>query len=213
MNQPKPWRASPPVLYIEDVSDDSKLPVPVGNGEALDPYETQYMTGQGEAVLQVKTRTNWHAPAYAGGMAVFIFIWCAMHAHLGVMMGLGMAATSILTGLFFAVLRVKVTTECVDIHYGMIGPKIPLSSIESVKPTKHDHQGFMRWGISPLGRKKWLYSVPGDGGSAIEIVWRGRRGNRRTHIVSSQDPEQLAASIESARQGRALAESSSERPE
>lgn len=187
---------------------ESKVPERVGSTESLDPYEAQHMATQGVVVLQTKTRTNWHAPAYAGGMALFILVWCATHAHLGVAMGLGVGAVFMLIGLFFAVLRIKVTTEYVDIHYGLIGPKIPLDSIESVKAIVHRHRSFLRWGISPLGRGKWLYSVAGDKGRAVEIVWRGPKGDRRVHIIGSPDHEDLASSIEAARGTRSLVESS-----
>ena len=158
-----------------------------------------------EALLHAKTRSNWKAPALAGVASVFMVVWCAMHAHLGFALGLGLAAFFMLLGLFFAVLRVKVTTEHVDVHYGLIGPKIPLASIESVEAVTHDWNSFLRWGITPVGRGEWLYAIAGDEGRAVKIVWRTKSGGRQVHYLGSPDADELAATIESARAPRALA--------
>lgn len=181
----------------------SNLPRPVEATDALDPYEAKYMHGRGAVVLQAKTLTNWQAPAFAGVMSAFVVVWCATHAALGAGLGLGLGACLMLLGLFFAVLRVKVTSEYVDIHYGLIGPKIPVGAIESVEAVVHAHRSLLRWGVSPLGRGEWLYSIAGDEGRAVKIVWRSPEGRRRVHYVGSREHEQLAASIELAREMRA----------
>lgn len=166
---------------------------------ALDHYQAQYMAGRGAVVLHAKTRSNWHAPGLSAVSALFVVVWCATHVNLGLAMGLGLGGFIMFLGLFFAVLRVKVTTEHVDIHYGLLGPKIPLVAIESVEAVRHGHNSFLRWGISPLGRGEWLYAVAGDEGRAVKIVWRNRSGKRRVHYVGSPEHEQLAAAIEQAR--------------
>jgi hypothetical protein len=179
---------------------DSNLPRPIEPSETLDEYEARYMAGQGALVLQAKTRTNWQAPAFAGTTAIFVVAWCATHAALGLGLGLGLGAALTLLGLSFAVLRVQVTSEFVDIHYGLIGPKIPIAAIESAEPVVHEHRSLLRWGVSPLGPGEWLYSIAGDEGRAVKIVWRGTAGKRRVHYIGSPEHEQLAAAIQSARE-------------
>ena len=166
------------------------------SGGALDPYEAQYMGEQGSALLHAKTRTNWQAPALTGAAALFVLGWCATHSSLG--LGLGLGGFLVLLGLFFSVLRVKVTTEHVDVHYGIIGPKIPIGSIESVESITHGYNSFGRWGVSPVGRGEWLYAVAGDQDRAVKITWRNGRGRRLVHYIGTPEPEELAAAIESA---------------
>lgn len=171
----------------------------------LDPYEAKYMAGRGEALLHAKTRSNWKAPALAAVTSAFVVIWSATHAGLGLGLGVGLGAFLMLLGLFFAVLRVKVTSEHVDVHYGLIGPKIPLASIESVEAVTHGWSSFLRWGITPVGRGEWLYAIAGDEGRAVKIVWRTKSGRRQVHYLGTPDADELAATIESARAPRALA--------
>jgi hypothetical protein len=180
------------------------LPRPVERTtETLDEYEARYMPGQGALVLRAKTSTNWQAPAFAGTVAVFVVLWCATHAGLGLGLGLGLGAALTLLGLTFAVLRVQITSELVDVHYGLFGPKIPIAAIESAEPVVHEHRSPLRWGVSPLGRGEWLYSIAGDEGRAVKIVWRGTDGKRRVHYIGSPEHEALAAAINSAREMKA----------
>gem|GEM_PF-2753924 len=164
--------------------------------DAVDAYESTYMGGE-PALFRDKAHANWRAPTYAGTMAVSITLWSATHG-LGLGLGLALGGGVALLGLVFAVVRVKVTSEFVDVHYGIFGPKIPLSAIESVEAVVHDYTSPLRWGISPLGRGKWLYSISGDKGRAVKIVWRTSSGKTRTHYIGSHNHEELAASIQAA---------------
>jgi hypothetical protein len=159
----------------------ANLPKPVELSADLDAYEAKYMDGQGAVVLRTKTRMDWRAIASTGAVAAVLVVKCAMDVGLGLGLGLGVGGGLLLLGLSFAVLRVRVTTECVDIDYGMIGPKIPLAAIESVEAVVHRHRSPLRWGVSPLGKGEWLYSIAGDEGRAVKIVWRGPNGQRRVH--------------------------------
>ncbi|NVB42928.1 hypothetical protein G6O69_34220 [Pseudenhygromyxa sp. WMMC2535] len=164
----------------------------------LDLYAAKYMASDSPAVVLSKTRASWQAPAFGSATALFILLWCATHASLGLPLGLLLSAGVLLLSLFFAVLRIKVTPEFIDVHYGLLGPKIPLEAIETVEAVTHGRDSWLRWGISPLSRGEWLYSIAGDEGRAVKIVWRDAGGRRRTHYLGSPDHQALASSIRAA---------------
>ncbi len=169
------------------------LPQKAPSDSGLDAYESAYMGGA-PALYRDKVRANWKAPALAGGLAVFVVAWCATHG-LGLGLGLGLGTGIALLGLVFSVVRVKVTAEFVEVQYGLWGPKIPISAIESVEAVTHEYRSPLRWGISPIARGEWLYSIAGDEGRAVKIIWRTSSGRRRVHYLGSLDHEGLAASI------------------
>ena len=181
------------------MSSDSNLPQRIEPAEELDAYERDYMNDGQAVVMRAKTRIDWRAPGVLGGLAVFFIVWCATRAGLGLPLGLGLGVPMMLMGLFFAVLRVRVTTEHVEVQYGMMGPKIPLRSIESVEAIEHGWNSWVRWGVSPVGPGAWLYSVAGDKGRAVKIVWRTKAGRRRVHYIGSAEHRELAAAIEASR--------------
>jgi hypothetical protein len=187
------------VMRYAGIVSEPEPPLACQESAPLDHYQEQCMGGDAAVVLHVKTRSNWQAPALAGAAALFVIVWCAMHINLGLGLGLSLGGFIMLLGLFFGVLRVKITPEHVDIHYGMIGPKIPLTAIERIEPVQHDYSSFLRWGISPIGRGEWLYAVAGDQGRAVKIVWRSPSGKRRVHYIGSPDHEALASAITGAR--------------
>lgn len=179
------------------MAETSNLPQTLSSAQELDPYEARYMSGDGVVRCRSKVGGTWQVPAFTGLTSAFLLVWCAAHGGLG--LGLAASALLVLGGLFFSVIRVTITSTIVDVHFGLMGPKIPLDAIESVKPVVHDHQSFLRWGITPLGKGQWLYTIPGDEGRAVKIVWRGARGQRTVHYIGCQDHEALAAEIQQAR--------------
>lgn len=155
------------------------------------------MSKDGAVVFRSKLRSNWKVPAFAGTMAAFMVVWGATHATLGV--GLVSAVITLFVGLMFSVLRIVISSKYVDVQYGIFGPKIPLSAIESVEPVIHRYQSAFRWGITPLRNGEWLYAIAGDEGRAVKITWTTRRGKRQAHYLGSHDHERLAAAIDAAR--------------
>ena len=162
----------------------------------LDAYEAKYMVGPTGTLFRSKARSSWAGPAFAAVMALFMLLWGATHGQLIVALILGPAIA--LIGLFFNVIRVRVSASSVDIQYGLLGPSIPIESIESAEAIVHSYRNPLRWGISPTGKGERLYTIPGDGGRAVKIVWRdGKR--RKVHIIGTREPERLAEAIQTAR--------------
>lgn len=161
------------------------------------------MKPKGDVQFRTKLRATWQIPAFISGVWLFLAVWAPLQG-LGLGVSLGFGLFSLLLGLVFSVVRVTVSSEFVDIDYGLIGPKIPLAAIESVTAIGHKYGGVLRWGVSPIGVRKWLYLMPGDQGRAVKIEWRDRKGDRRVHIISSRDNEQLANAIQSARATAAI---------
>ena len=85
-----------------------------------------------------------------------------------------------------------------QIQYGLFGPKIPIDAIESCEAMDYDVMKYGGWGLR-LGRDgSWAYSLLGEGGRVVQIVWR-EGGKEKKVVVSSRDPEALVKSIQSAR--------------
>jgi hypothetical protein len=107
--------------------------------------------------------------------------------------------TFVLTPLFPFVLltrtvvRTVVTTEELQIQWGLWGPRIPLSAIRSVEVIPSE-----RVRAEQKKRAIELY-VPGHFEEAVCVEWRDESGKQRTALVGSEDPRGLASAIEEAR--------------
>lgn len=180
-------------------ANKSDLPEDVAPTESLDLYEAKYMTDKEPALFRSKARSSWQAPAFTVALSLYFIIWCAAHGQWP--LGLALAAGTMITGLYFAVMRVKVSRTSVEIRYGSLGPTIPLAAIESAEPVVHAHRGLLRWGVTVNRKGERLYVVAGDAGNAVRIAWRTPRGRRRVHVIGSREPQQFAAAIQRARSG------------
>ena len=165
----------------------------------VDPYERQYMKGEGLVLYRDKQRTPWlltAAIAAAGlGMLVPVFLGQA-GAWIGAVVGLPIL---FLVLMLFAVLRVTVSQGKVQVQYGLFGPTIPISAIEAVAPTEYAWTRFGGWGIRRGPDGSWLYNMPGDQGRAVRIEWRDAKGRRRVTLIGSKNHLELANTIEKAR--------------
>lgn len=75
--------------------------------------------------------------------------------------------------------------------------RVPLAEIESATPvTYHPIRDFLGWGLRWSPGKGWAMTVSGNRGVQLEL-----RGGRRL-LIGSNDPEPLAAAIESAAASR-----------
>jgi len=101
--------------------------------------------------------------------------------------------------MLFAVLRVSVSEDNVNVQYGLFGPKIPISAIESAEAVEYDWKSFGGWGIRVNRKGEWIYNMPGDQGRAVRIAWRDKRGRSRVTYVGSLQSENLASQIAHAR--------------
>jgi len=162
-----------------------------------DAYESEYMRGEGMVLYRDKTRSPWQLHAICGAVAaMMIGTAIAMPAAwLGSVFGLVIIS---FVWLLFSVLRVTVSEGHVNVQLGLFGPKIPIPAIESVEALEYDWKEFGGWGIRLNIKGEWMYNLPGDGGRAVRIVWRDRKGKRKVTYVASRNSEQLAATIERA---------------
>jgi hypothetical protein len=180
------------------VSDEQQL-AKLDPGRPPDPYEREYMGGEGTVLYRDKTGSPWPLHAVFGAVAA-VMIGTAI-AVPGAWVGAAIALpiTAVLW-LLFSVLRVTVSQGSVNVQLGLFGPKIPIAAIESVEALAYDWKEWGGWGIRLNRKGEWMYNLPGDGGRAVKMVWRDRRGRRKVTYVASRESEQLATTIENARQ-------------
>lgn len=193
------------------VTKDDKL-ARIEVGRTPDPYEREYMRGEGMILYRDKTRSPWQLHAICGAVAA-VMIASAVAvpgAMIGTAVGLAMLAV---VWLLFSVLRVTVSEGHVNVQLGLFGPKIPIAAIESAEALDYDWKQFGGWGIRLNSKGEWMYNLPGDGGKAVRIVWRDRKGRRKVTYVASRESEQLAATIDRARAALPAAKSTAALPE
>ena len=177
--------------------EDSLAPVEAG-GRVPDRYEAEYMKGEGVVLYRDKSRAPWplHAIFGVGTLITIASAFTAPGAWVGV------AATVpilLIMWLLFAVLRVTVSQGHVNVQYGLFGPKIPVESIESAEAVEYDWKQFGGWGIRLNSKGEWMYNMPGDGGRAVRIAWRDKKGKAKVTYVGSLQSDDLAAQISAAR--------------
>ncbi len=96
-------------------------------------------------------------------------------------------------------LRVTLTNEQLNIQYGLIGPEIPLSKIESAEPIKYSLLDSGGWGVRySLTKRSWIYNVMGDQGNAVQLKYRTKNEKQKTIIIGSTDAPQLLRAINAA---------------
>jgi hypothetical protein len=161
-----------------------------------DAYERDYMRGEGTVLYRDKT-SSWQMGAICGAVAVVAIVKMLLAPALWVESVIGLVLLTIVW-LLFSVLRVTVSEGHVNIQLALFGPKIPISAIESVAAVEYGYK-FGGWGIRRNAEGEWLYNLPGDGGRALRIVWRTRKGKRRVTYVATRESEQLMTTIEQAR--------------
>ncbi len=176
------------------------LPVPsnqVSPATTPDRYETEYMKADGAMLYRIKARAPWQLGALiglVGGGAVLAEVLAGSYYSL---LAIPVFLAII---LLFAILRVTVSEGSVNIQYGLFGPKIPMAAIESAEAITYDWKKYGGWGIRRSMDGEWMYNMPGDGGSAVRIVWRTKAGKRKVTLVGTQEAPSMAAAISKAQQ-------------
>ncbi len=161
---------------------------------SVDPYEQNFMAGEGTVLYRAKDRAHWSLAALVfglGGVSV-AGLWPA-----GPLAAIASLAFLSLIWLLFAVLRVTVSQGAVNIQLGLWGPKIPIASILSVVATTYKFTQFGGWGVRISPKWGTMYNMPGDGGNALKIRWRdGKR--EKTTWVGTRQAEALVRAIRAA---------------
>ncbi|APR84532.1 Hypothetical protein A7982_09881 [Minicystis rosea] len=102
--------------------------------------------------------------------------------------------------LLFSVLRITVTREEVYVQYGLFGPKIAIRDIEHAAAVDYDWKRYGGWGIRYGRDGSIAYNMMGDGGRAVEIVYRKNgKAKPKKVLIASPDPVRLASAINEAR--------------
>jgi hypothetical protein len=177
-----------------------------------DPYERDYMRGEGLVLYRDKTSSPWQLHTLFGVIAAGIIAAAILNPGGWVSAALSLPIIATLW-LLFSILRVTVSQGHVNVQLGLFGPKIPIAAIESVEALDYDWKQFGGWGIRLNAKGEWMYNLPGDGGRAVKMVWRDRKGRRKVTYVASRQNEQLAATIERARAALPPAKPSEALPE
>jgi hypothetical protein len=169
-----------------------------GGGRLPDRYEAEYMRGEGMVLYRDKSRAPWPLHAIFGAIAVMTIAsaFTGPGAWVGTVLTLPLLAV---VWLLFSVLRVTVSEGHVNVQYGLFGPKIPVSAIESAEAVEYDWKRFGGWGIRVNSHGEWIYNMPGDGGRAVRVAWRDRKGKQRVTYIGSLESERLARQIDKAR--------------
>lgn len=116
------------------------------SGRAPDAYEAEYMRGEGMVLYRDKSRAprTLHAIFVAAMMLTAATAFAGAGSWVGTAVAMPMLAT---IWLLFSVLRVTVSEGHVNLQYGLFGPKIPISAIESAEAVEYDWKQFGGWGI------------------------------------------------------------------
>jgi hypothetical protein len=170
---------------------------PIEANRAPDAYEQKFMAGQGLVLHRDKRRAPWPIHLIFGFAALAVIGSAgASGTLLGAAIGLPVL---MMAWLLFSVLRVTVSAGSINVQYGLFGPEIPIAAIESADATRYDWKKFGGWGIRRGRGGEWIYNMPGDGGRAVRIVWRDRKGRRRVTLIGSPRAERLAEQVQVAR--------------
>ena len=175
------------------VRTDEKKPA------TTDAYEREYMKGQGLVLYRAKQRTPWPMNGLMGVLTLAPLIPVLTGATGAWILAAITLPLMFLLWMVFAVLRVTVSEGSVDIQYGLFGPSIPITAIESAEPTTYAWTQFGGWGIRRGYNGEWIYNMPGDEGRAVRVTWRDDKGKRKVTLIGSKDHHQLAEAIAKAR--------------
>lgn len=177
--------------------EESRALTPRDPGAIGDPYERQYMKGEG-AVL--------HRDRMVAGKVFNLFLLAVGSVSIGVPLLAGapwvttLLSASILAmvWLFFGVLRTTVSERSVNVQYGLIGPRIPVQAITALEVVDYDWTQYGGWGIR-RGPEGWMYNMMGDGGRAVRIEWTDAKGRSKVTFVGTRGADRLGEAIERAR--------------
>lgn len=177
----------------------------LSGARAPDPYEAQYMAGDGVVYRDKIKVPGKFFLLFALPILIQVVTFSAV-ALAGnpippaVLLMLPFTALLMaLVALLFAVLRVTVTRREVIVQYGLFGPRIPIGAIRDCKAVKYDWMTYGGWGIRRGMDGSWAYNMVGDAGRAVRIEWTDAKGKKQVTLVASPNPDALAAAIQEAR--------------
>lgn len=156
-----------------------------------DDYAARYMDG-GRAVVRTRQRMAWWFFAILAFAAVAQVLSAVVAGSLVSLVTLPLVAV---VAILFSHLRVTVTDSKLYIQYGVFGPTIALSQIDSAKVVKYKAMKFGGWGIKRALDGTRAYSVPGNDGEAVEVSYRDDGGATHKLVVTTTRSESVCRAI------------------
>lgn len=183
------------------LSDDNKKNETAIAVRGSDDYERSHMTPDEGVLYRDKfvSHWSWHAIMGATGLASTLPLLLTPEGAEQWPMILLMAASLAIVWLMFAVLRVSVSSQKVQIQLGLFGPEIPIEQITRAEAVDYDWKTYGGWGIRRGKDGSWAYNMVGDAGRAARIEYTDEKGKERAVLVTSQEPHLLVDAIQQAR--------------
>ncbi len=168
---------------------------------SADDYETEYMGGGDGVLFREKHVSRWFAglmalPALVTLAAAGAVLFDPATPAIVALIPLAIGALVATAGVYFAVMRVTVSTETVRVQYGELGPSIDVAAITKHEVVELDALTRFAFGakIWPEG---WRYTPPGVR-EGVRISWMDG-ASEKTCTVGASDARGLAAAIAEAR--------------
>jgi hypothetical protein len=162
------------------------------------------MAGAGTVLHREKTVWKLHWLLLFAPIATFIMSGVGFAGLGSKPMPLAVAAALLPIGVLtlalwamFISLRVTVSVHEVVVQYGLFGPRIPIDGIDKCEVRDYPQLAF-GGGIKRVDGA-WAYTLFGQGTRALRIEWRDASGSTHATILTSPDPDKLAATIQRAR--------------
>ena len=180
------------------MADETKNAV----GTGADDYQAKYMASGALYYDKLRAPRTYHLIFLLPLLAVLVSAVGVISAA-GPAAAIGPAISLVvlpIAWLLFSVLRITVTREEVYVQYGLFGPKIAIRDIERAAAVDYDWKRYGGWGIRYGRDGSVAYNMMGDGGRAVEIVYRkNEQAKPKKVLIASPDPVRLAAAINEAR--------------
>ena len=165
--------------------------------ETPDEYEQKYMSG-GEAVVRERRGLPRWMHALFGGLIGFevlvglvIMLAGSPAGWVNLMMGIPLA----MIWMLFLYLRVTLTNDALHVQYGIMGPTIQLSQIQSVTKITYDWKKFGGWGIRYI-KGITAYSTPGGNNEALRVEWTDEKGKAKKTVVTTDKAAEFVEQIQ-----------------
>jgi len=169
---------------------------------AADDYEASNMAGAGEVLHRDKLVSRPLAIVCLL-MMLFAFLGAAGGLAQGAPLaaGLGVGAVGLLflfLGLTRTVLRTVVTADDIRVHWGLWGPRIPLSAVKSVSVRRdYSRQALTEAMREPGAPGVEMFAIP-HRGELVDLEWTDESGRPRRAWLGAGDPVALCDAIQRA---------------
>ncbi len=166
-----------------------------------DEYERRYMSDKGEVLFRDRATAPRQFFTIMGATVIAsIGAALAVPDMRDIMLPVLAIQVPLMSALALTMmaLRTTVTTEVVQIQYGLWGPTIPIDAIESCEAISYSFWRTGGWGIRRSLDGTYVYNMLGDGQRAAEIVYRHGKKKRKV-LVSVKQLDAFVAMVNEAR--------------